>query len=208
MCTGTHPFIPAPGTARLQLLFQQQGQNIENVLYYHKAAAFNASDLATLCADAKSSWQTHLAPHVANDVTMVKVIATDVENEFGPSIELATPGVVGLSTGTPAPNGISFRIKVTTAFHGKNFRGGPYHIGILTDDIDSSTRNDLKAAVADDLRARWAAFFDDAGGPGISTLAIVSYCHARAWRTVAVVTPYLNVSYTDLHLDRQWRRMP
>lgn len=186
----------------------QEGQQIENVLWFVKDTNWLTADLTDLATSAITAWNTSIAPVTAANVTLVKVVATNMEVETGPSVEIPAVGAIGTRTGTPAPNGVSFKLKVTTEFAGRNFTGGPYHIGIVNDDVEGSTHNSLKPTPAADIRAGWADFVDDAPGSTGAILAVASFCHDNTWRTVAVVTPYLNISYTDLWLDRQWRRMP
>lgn len=208
MCTGPHPYIPVFRVARLSLQFEQEGQQIENVMHFERTVDWTAGDLMVLCTQARDSWNTHLAPVVAANVAMTRIVATDLSTETSPSVELATPGIIGTSTGTPAPNGLSLRIRVTTALRSAMGRGGPYHLGMVIDDLEPTNKNDVRLSRADAIRAAWASFVDDTEVGLSCILAIVSLCYNNTWRSVGVATPYLNISYSDLHLDRQWRRMP
>jgi len=208
MCTGTHDFIPAPGVAKLEFVYEQEGQQMENVLHFHQDAEWTASDLALLCSAGASAWATDLAPQIAVNVVNILVKATDMEVEGGAYAEffpVSSPGSMG---GTALPNGISIRIRATTGTTGRTRRGGPFHVGLVTACLDTTNYNDITTTYATDVTGAWQAFKSSLEAINGSKMVITSYCLNNVWRTVAVSTPVVALSVSDLHLDRQWRRMP
>lgn len=208
MCTGAHDFIPAPGTCRLEFIYEQEGQRMENVLHLHQDHEFTASELATLVSAGASAWATFLAPVIAINCVNILVKATDLEVEGGAYAEffpVSSPGSYG---GTALPNGVSIRIRMTTGTTGRTRRGGPYHVGLTTNSLDSTNYNDITTTYASLVSGAWTDFLDELRTISGATLVIASYCLNNTWRTVAVLTPITAVSVSDLHLDRQWRRAP
>lgn len=208
MCTGSHPFIPATGVALLEMFMLQDGQRMENTLHFVQALEWTGPQLAALNAAAAASWATNIAPITSPSVQLVRFKATDQQNEFGAYDELDPGTLVGTRAGTPLLNGVSLRLRFTTAQRGKSFRGGPFLAGLMIDDIETSNHNEIKAAVATAFKAAWTLFKADLETTTGSKLAIVSYCNANNWRTSAVVTKVTGLSFSDNTYDRQWRRAP
>jgi hypothetical protein len=208
MCTGTHPFIPAPGVALLEIFMLQDNQRMENTLHFLAGSAWTGGQLADLNAAARASWATFIAPITSPSVQVVRFKATDMENEFGAYDELDPGTLVGTRAGTPLMNGVSLRLRFTTAKRGKSYRGGPFLTGLMIDDIEGTTHNEIKAAVATAFRDAWSNFKSDLEVATSSRLVVTSYCADNIWRTEAVSTTVTGITFADNTYDRQWRRAP
>lgn len=205
MCTGTHPFIPADRTAKLELIYTLNGQRVENVLHFRKLSEWTAEDLDTLTLAAFDAWADHLGPVQSNAVTLVNIKATDVSTDNGVGVEF---GPISNNTGTlqspPTPSGTTVATKFTTGRTGRSYRGRAYWVGLVEEDV---TGNQIGAVRAGTITDGWQNFATQIG-ENISGAVhvIVSYCGDKAWRTSAVVTPVTGYS-TELNIDSQRRRL-
>jgi hypothetical protein len=205
MCTGTHDFIPALNTAKLELVVSAFGQRAENVLHFRKPTAWDAVSLDTLANQAFAAWDAHIAPMTSNAVTLEVIKATDVAVEDGLGVEVDGDGHTGTHTSAAAmPLGTTAATKFSSGFTGRSRRGRAYFIGLSKDQVSN---NQLATGVAADLSDMWAAFVADiaADMTGVEHV-IVSYCHDNAWRTNAVVTPVTDYT-TNQDIDSMRRRL-
>lgn len=205
MCTGTHPFIPAVNTARLELVCQAFGQTVENVFYFKKSDAWDTASLTNLATEAFAAWDDHIGPITSNAVTLLLLRATDVAVEGGAGVEVSGAGHTGSnSSSAAAPLGTTAATKFSTGLTGRSNRGRVYFIGLTKNDL---ANNQLTTGVPTTLTNAWTDFFGQIATelPGVEH-AIVSYCHNNAWRTSAVVTPVTAYS-TDPNVDSMRRRL-
>lgn len=205
MCNGPHDFIPAPTTARLELVMQEHGQIIENVVYVQYPTSPSESDIRNLAQGAIGAWDATLATIMSDDVYLVKCIATDVSEPDSWQYE-AEPAV--LTQGHVAVAGLPSNVTVTTKFasglSGRSQRGRAYWVGLTELQV---TGNALVEGFALQISEQWGNFFATIAELDPSpNHVIVSYCHDGSWRTTAQVT--LVSSYvTDPNTDSQRRRL-
>lgn len=205
MCNGPHDFIPAPSSAKLELVMQLHGQIIENVLYVQYPTDPSESDIRNLAQGAIGAWDSTLGTIMSNDVYLVKCIATDVsqENSFQYEAEPAvlTQGQVNVAA---LPSNVTVTTKFASGLSGRSQRGRAYWVGLTELQV---TGNALVEGFALQISEQWGNFF-----ALLSELdpspdhVIVSYCHNGAWRTTAQVTLVSNY-VTDPNTDSQRRRL-
>jgi len=205
MCTGTHPYIPAPNTVLLQLFYEQFGQRMENTLHYYKGGGWAPADLTDLADAAIAHWISDLKPVTSNTVSFLGVKVTDLTTETSGTYETqpSTPQV-GSLTGTAMPAGTTFAIKEQTAQRGRSAHGRVYHVGLV---INQVSGNQLVATSADAIKDGWAALVFGIAVDVSAAPVVVSYCHLNVWRTTAVNYFVLVLRYTDLDIDSQRRRL-
>lgn len=204
MCTGTHPFIPAEETAQVALRALQDGQQIEHVFYVKAAAPLVPGDLSEI-ALAVSDWFTdHYAPLLVSTVTGVEVVVTDWSTDAGPRVvSRDIAGIAGGDGTLPAPNNVSFKIAFSAGVRGAH-AGGPFVYGLPANKIDAST---LDVTLANDLVNAWVLLGTDLLALDYQ-LVVVQNCEDNAWLTIALVHPIAGITYTDLVVDSQRRRLP
>jgi hypothetical protein len=204
MCTGTHPFIPAPGTALLTYSFDFDGVEAMITTHWLKATQWQTAELADLAHSAADAWGDNISGLVTSNLILNKVNAVDVFAENGYYAEY-TPGsqIRGTLTDAMEGNKVAFKLKFSSGLRGRSFMGGIYHMGITK---AQTVGRRIIVTQADAIRAAWAACFDDIAANSAGVLAITSYCYHRAWRNVALSTIVETISYTDLLLDVQSRR--
>jgi len=199
MCIGTHDFIPAPNTAKLELIVEEHGQRMENVVHLRKADGWSESEIRLLAEVALTKWEIYFAPLISEDVSLVLIRTTDLsaESSFGYEKEPDDPttgeiGVAGL------PGNVTVATKFASGLTGRSQRGRAFWIGLTELQV---TGNALVDPMPTNISTAWENFFI-----GIATdidgaeHVVVSYCHNGAWRTTAQVTPvtaYVTERNTD-----------
>lgn len=205
MCTGSHAYIPAMNTAKVELFFLSDGQIIENVFHVKGSEAFNPTGLtgvANVFQDwVESNYKICMSPAIA--LTSIKV--TDLSSESGAVWEaVQDPPIAGTAQGGEIlPLNVSVVIKWITAQRGRSFRGRTYVPGLDSSVVTGNHIDQvLRTAVISAASVLWTAVrnltYD---------LAVVSYCNGKAWRTNAVVTPIVSWA-VDTTIDSQRRRLP
>jgi hypothetical protein len=210
MYRGPMAFIPAVNTARVEMVFHENGCIIENVYHVLKGSAFGGTDLTDIAQAFRDWWDAELQSVVADDVALDLIKVRNMTTATSPAIEF-TDGLplVGGSGGGALPNNSTLAIKWTTGFAGRSFRGRTYHIGLTDNDlantvsIDSTAQSFFAAAyealigAVSDLSMDLvvASFFSgvDVNGDPIP-------------RSTAVLTPIVG-AVVDTALDSQRRRL-
>lgn len=198
------PFVPIPNTARVELRYTQDGQQMANVFHVEKSATLTVTDLqaiGTIFVD----WYETLLPLVSNSVTLreISLIDQSAASSIGIIWNTGLP-LIGGSASAAMPNGTSIAIKWGTGLTGRSFRGRTFHIGLGEAEI---TANTLQSTFASNLLAAYNALltgFEETA----YTLVVASRYTNNAPRVTGVTTPILTAALADLTLDRQWKRMP
>jgi len=203
MCTGTHPFIPAPNTARVRMVYTLYGQTIMNVFYWQGDAPLIAADLSGLVDEVHTAWTARFKPVQAADVELNYIEATALDTDSSPSVT-ASVGEAGTASGVSYPGGTTFAIKFSGGVSGRSGRGRMYWIQLHTAQI---TGDQVTSADAAAIVGLVSDFFDDVETATGLTHVVTSYCHAGAWRTTASNTSVINYIATDTNVDSQRRRL-
>jgi hypothetical protein len=205
MCIGTHPFIPAPNTAQVAVRSVWDGQQVENVFWATKPGSpFAPGDLESI-ADVFSTWYLgDILPYRAANFIGVEVQVTDYTSEFGDRFtDPSIAGIPGGSSEEAMPNNVTWKINFPVAVRGQH-AGGVYHLGLVDTEVDG---NYVSAGGASHILSSYASLFAALVAAGFQ-MAVVSFCHANAWRTLAEVFPSAEPVYRDLTIDSQRRRLP
>lgn len=203
MCTGTHPFIPAPDVARVRMVYTSSGQENMNVFYFKGDTPFDAAALSTLADEVHTAWTARFKPLQDGNVTLNYIEATALDSDSAPQVT-ALVGTGGTLTGTSLPGSVTIAVKFATGNTGRSKRGRMYWIGLTESEID---QNVVTSTFASNLLTAVTGFFDDIITATGYTHVIVSYCGDGAWRTTALITPVLSYLLTDNNIDNQRRRL-
>lgn len=203
MCTGTHPFIPAPNTARVRVVYSLFGQVVMNVLYWRGTAPLETTELDDLANAVITAWTDNLKPLVTNQMSLQYVEATALDSESAPQRTISS-GAVGDSTDPPSPGNVTWATKFSTGLTGRSNRGRMFLVGLTDGAVDGNTIASLAVA---NFQAAIIGFFQDIETATGLTHVVVSYCNNGSWRTTAVVNPVLSYLWTDNFVDSQRRRL-
>jgi hypothetical protein len=202
----SRPFIPAPNTASVEMIYNAGGQTVENVFHVRKASAYSLSDLQAVRALVLTWYASPWRNFVSGSVTLVRVRTKALDTAIAPMEDYAvTSGGAGLNVGGAAsPNNVTYCIKLSTGLSGRSARGRWFFIGLngatVASQVDvSSGFRDSVVGGLNTLRTNLLA--------GGHTMCITSYRHDKVWRTTAVNYDIVSALTVDLHIDSQRRRL-
>jgi len=212
----SHPFIPAPNTALVEMVYGYEGQIIENTFHVVRNSPFDASALQSLTQNVFDVWDStgtarFSAQRTADSVlTQVKGRALDTNSSPVYIYTLPGSGRPGvISSQGSLPGNCTFAITLQTGLAGRSYRGRIFIPGLNYAMLQTSgARNLVSAAQAN----AWIASVNSliaqiaAIGSGYH-LVVTSYYNNHAWRTTAVNSIVLNAAYADLAVDSQRRRL-
>lgn len=203
MCTGSHPFIPVPNTAQVQLVYDVVGQRIENVHYFQQATPFSEEDLGGLIGFVETAWDATISTNMPTAAHLVAIIATALDSEDGAQVEVAEDRN-GSASGTLAPLNVTLAIKFTTGKRGRSYRGRMYWPATSNSYLSG---NQYLAPQAEDMRGSVQAFFETIVSDAAVDHVVVSYCQDGVWNSTGITTTVLNYVLTDIDVDSQRRRL-
>jgi hypothetical protein len=198
-------FVPATNVVQVQIVCQILGQTVENVLNFHLSGANDISEAMKLCENVVTWWNTYIAPITTSDVTLQKVIATDLSSSSGYSMTYTTGlPAAGTSVDTLLPNNVAVAVKLLTNGRGRGMRGRVFHPGITHSNVVGST---VQSGLVSALKTAYEAAMVIATLTGSADLVVLSKYLGHAARLAGVAT---NVSaiFVDSTTDSQRRRLP
>lgn len=197
-------FIPVINTARCELRYTQNGQQVANIFHVEKEGPLTVLDLQDIGTALVEWWGEHL-DLVSTAVTLREIDIRDLTTASGIGI-LWNDGLplIGGVASPPLPNNVTLAIKWGTGLSGRSFRGRTYHVGLCESQV---TQSELESAVIAPLLASYNALPTMITGSGY-TLVVVSRYANNAPRPAGVTTPILNAAYADTVIDSQRRRLP
>jgi hypothetical protein len=199
------PFIPAANTAKVEMIFLDQGQRCENVYHVQFDAPPSETDLTNLATSFRDWWDVEMQPLTAHDVSLVLILARDLTTEGAVAIEFSD-GLPLEGTGAgPLPNNVTVAVKWSTGLSGRSFRGRTYMIGLPNNSIDPDNTNQLLTSYQSSLDAAFELLIDTVEDAG-NDLVVASFFHDNAPRVSAVLTKIVAASI-DINIDSQRRRL-
>jgi len=205
MCTGPHPFIPAPGVVNAQIIFDYHLQRVENVFNIVSGGGLLEADLDRIQLKLKAWLDNEWKSIATAAATCSLMVLKDAENFASVGKEYAiTPAIAGTQPPPTMPGHCTFAVKWSTGLTGRSHRGRTFHVGlaqnaVFGNQIGSIAQTAFIAAYTA-LKTRLAA-----GGTN-DVLSVVSYCSEGVWRTTAEVTPITGCS-VEQNIDSQRRRL-
>lgn len=124
-------FIPAPGVAQFNLIYQTNGGTAQNVFHVHQdsGAAWTETQLHTMCV-LMGAWEQDTArAQRSNQVHNIEILARDLTVQNGAESSVDGEGL-GLIASAAAPDSVTIAIKKNTGLVGRSFRGRTFWIGI------------------------------------------------------------------------------
>lgn len=200
------PFIKVPNAASFELIYTWQNYILENKLHVYAGQPFDLAMLQTL-RDRVNNWDNVAWANCRNtQVTLSRIrtkglsYAEDVMEDY-----TLNPPRGGNLNGTLCPLNVSFAVKMGSGNTGRSTRGRLFVPGINVGDV---TGNNILAARAtsyvEAIEHLIQALKEETP---LMYLCIVSYMHDKVWRGEGVKYAVGDVSFTDLRLDSQRRRL-
>jgi hypothetical protein len=207
------PFIPAPNTALVEMVYTYSGQTIENTFHVQKSTPFTAGDLSVLANTFDSwdstgalKWSTLRAQNCVLQQIKTKALDTISSPVFIFVLPVARPG---LTAGNPLPGNLTFCLTLQTGLAGRSQRGRIYFPGLSPGQINGAgSQNTMVASVANNMVLLLNNLISAIAALSAShKLVVTSFRSGNAWRAVAQNTVITNAAYANLVVDTQRRRL-
>jgi len=198
------PFIPAPGTIRVDTVGLLFGQRIENVWDVSTPDAIDAIKVQSAASDVSAAYVSHIVPLLSHMYSYILAESQDISVEDGvQGTHSPTSPVAGGSAEDSMPGGTALCVSLRTSRAGRSFRGRKFFSALARSQVVS---NQVGASYANDFVTAVNQMIVDLAGLGW-TLVIVSRQHNKVARTTAEVTPILTATVVDYNVDSQRRRL-
>jgi len=197
-------FQPAPGCVAVHLRGTYFGQNIENTLYLKTLDAIVPASLPLIANGVNpwisSNWLGALPLNYMFRELYLRDLTTEDGSEYTSITHQGEPG--GNATGLPG--GSAFAVKFLTGRTGRSFRGRNF----LPVPREQVTGNQVSPALANGIVGAYLDFLSLAGTiTGTWEWVVLSRIASGVLRAVAEATPVESVSYSNLDVDSQRRRL-
>lgn len=197
-------FIPTAGTVRIDALIDLFGQHCENTFwFFNDGADPTPADLLAIAGDFNDKFSTTMVNHMSPDAAYRGCVVTSQIAVDSPAIEAALFPVGGTAGLVGMPGNVSFSVKFSTAGRGRSSRGRNYVVGVPTEVV---TQDQVSTDWANLVITDYETFL-----PGLISggwiWVVVSHFTAHAPRVAGLVEPITTVSYADLTVDSQRRRL-
>lgn len=197
-------FIPVPNTVHAELVFNQQGQVVENNLYFYCAVDPTVEMMADLADILADWWHTHVATVTANSTALTTIKVTSLEQAFAPGIETPlNPPDPGLVNSPGLPNNATLVTTFVTGLRGRSFRGRNYFIGLAEGMV---VGNVVDALQVTNINAGYENLLLALAGTDWSWVVVSRYSDKQP-RDIGVVTDVVTTK-SDGIIDSQRRRLP
>ena len=207
------PFVPVPNTAAVEIRMIQDGQQVENTLYFRLGSSLTPANLTQLCEDLESWWASLYSAQAATSVELVEVTATDVTTDTGP-VGSFNPSEtqLGALTSPALPNNVTIAVSFRTASRGRSFRGRNYFVGLTESQVTENTLSDPSTAailgIYQALLPVGGTFTDDWIWVVVSRFSGVDGDGVPIPRETGLSTPITSVVIVDKTIDSSRRRLP
>jgi len=199
------PYVPAANTCKAELVYNWDGQIVENVLFYTPQATLTLALMNELGAYLVNWFNVTMKGQLPTTISLINVRLTDLTTQTAPVANYATGlPIAGTSASPSLPNNCALVITKRTAFRGRSYRGRIYHPGLMEADVTNSQVSSGKVTT---LLAAYnlIRLFTNLGTDWVmSNVSLVSGGFARV---VAEVKPVVSFD-SDGRVDSQRRRLP
>lgn len=196
------PIVKTPNTARAELRYSYHNVECENVFNFEHATEPDVAALNTLANELNEWWIAAIRPNQPTVVTLREIYIRSMHSEIAPQTTRPVNSS-GSQSGAAMSNNVTFCLKLNSGLTGRSTRGRVYHIGLLELDV---TANQLDSATAIELAAGYALLINAVQAFNWTWVVNSQYSGGDK-RTQGLNTPITSVSYSDLTVDTQRRRL-
>lgn len=203
MCTGPHPFIPVLNVVQVNMRYQHDGENVENVFHVQVQEPVTVGNINEIL-DIFEAWNANSnLPLQSNQTRLTSIRAFDLTTEAGAVVDREiTVNNTGNPTNFPEPGNVTLAVKKSSNVRGRGSQGRFFWIGLPEAAVEG---NRVTAAINGGIIAAANALLE-ALIQATYPMVVVSYCENNAWRVAGVATPVTGFS-TDMRIDSQRRRL-
>jgi hypothetical protein len=200
------PFVPAEGVITAQMIYERDGQRLENVLNFDVPDSTMEATGQELGENLVTWFDTFVKPLLATNISLVRIDLNDASDEHGFAITYTDglPIQGTLSGSADAPNNVTVAVKQTTAGRGRAYRGRSFFPALVSAQY---AQNTLTEAAANAIQAAWEELISLPMTAGSAKLSVISKWIGGVARVVALVSNVVAI-FVDRTLDSQRRRLP
>lgn len=200
------PFV-GPNIVQVQMIYTCGGELVENVYHAHKDSAWDLTTLGALAA-AFVSWETsEAAPLRSEQVSLVRVVATDLTSLTSGRVDTQLVTTVDGGVVSPVlPNNATWAVKQNIGERGRGRNGRTFWIGLAENQVIG---NQIDTTVGDSIQSALNALITDVGAAVAgAALGVMHRPPGDPPTGSATFTPTQNFTYTDQLIDSQRDRLP
>jgi len=196
-------FVPTPGAVRVDIQYVMSGQQVHNIIWCSRDAAWTSTEREAL-ASAISTWWTAQKSNFTSSMALSQITVVNQEANNSPSSTLIiSPPEAGTGAGIPPSNGTALVATLRTDLRGRNYRGRMYIAGARTADMQDSLQTTTAHVAA--LLAALAALKTAIEGLGALWVVVSTWVN-KVRRANGLKTPITAISM-DTYWDSQRRRL-
>jgi len=205
MCTGSHPYISANNVAKVEFIYDQDGQQVVNIFHVLSGSGWTTTSMA-VTADACAAWfEGSMAADYPAEYSLRTIKVTDLSSPNAPVVQrdYVPPTFGENSAGNPLPNNVTVAVKWLTANRGRSYRGRTFWPVLMVSEVAA---NRLTSAAVSGIGGK-VSQLKSALETGGHSMVVVSYCAGGVWRQNAQVTTIQSYGLNEV-VDSQRRRLP
>lgn len=197
-------FIPAADVIKTELIFDWDGQIVENILNFLSSEPVSEIVIQTLLTALEAWWAESMAPQISDEISLIELKGTDMTTAGSFVVEsFPSSPIPGESANVSVPNNSAIVIKLTTSGSGRSARGRNYIAGLPDAATVGST--EVQTISLANLIISYLELMDTPFMPDYE-LSVVSFYHDLAPRLAGLVQPVIGIG-GDIFLDSQRRRL-
>lgn len=197
-------FVPTPGAVRVDVIQTNSGSNLENTLWYYFAGGEpSVTDMQALGEAINGIFQTSFAPLHPGSWSLRGCVVTDQATESSPSVLVPSATTGGTNAADVMPNNVAWCVAFKTAGRGRSSSGRNYFPAVPRDIVFEDT---IDPTFADAVLTAYNRLLVPSLDVG-AALVVVSHVSGGLARSAGLVEPVTAITYADLTLDSQRRRL-
>lgn len=132
-------FVPFVNTIKLEAVFINQGEYVENVHHFVQGNPPAVEDMQALAEAYVTFFNAYLKGTLHSACSLVAVKCTDLTAQNSPGIEYTTGlPIAGTGQWDPMPNSVTIAVKWITALRGRSYRGRTYHVALSEQQVQGN----------------------------------------------------------------------
>lgn len=199
-------FQSVPETAEVALIFNQNGEPMQNTFHGRLPGGYGTTELEALATAVDAAVGLHFLPILPTSCSYIKTEVRGLEFENDQVVENVDSSGPGAVAVVEAPNNVSFAVKKLSGLTGRSARGRVFWVAFPQTAFESDTNfltNAHRLAVVGAVDNVRVAIVGAGWNP-----VIVSRFAGGAKRPTGVTFPWTVVSTTDDRVDTMRRRLP
>lgn len=197
-------FIPTVGAVRVDIMFTLAGQQIHNIIWAAREAAWTQAQREALAEAIETWWGAELKSKMSSQIALAQITVVNQDTASSPSsVRVVSPTIPGTNVNPAVTAGTALCATLRTDLRGRNYRGRMYLAGLPRTEMNDavSTGTGILAQIIAALMALKTVI------EGLGAVwVVVSKWLNKVPRAGGTKTPITAVSI-DQYVDSQRRRL-